>query len=501
MARPRKPVPRHKSSHPGIYDRGDYWQVRIRYTDPDTGEPAELENRREAFDPKDAKDKAAALERAISYAASERATIRKHGKPKSETPEDQQLRHWLTRYREEVLLPHRDGLIPPPGRKPTAAELGKIPAHSRGVEYKRGWREELNWVERWLGIDVERKALFLSPERRAQVVPDQAFFRVFFSRNVVGLKPDDFHGRPDSLTSRSRNQKGGEAEEPTKLRHLAVISAIYKRARSAWGFHAISNPIKDMEDKPRPGQRRERPLLKSEGDTESEWDRVWAGLKDTHLATRAFVRFSRWSAVRRGEAEKLRWEDIQGWGTETVLAKLRDTKTPKRGTVNSRSISLHPEAVAAIGMTLEDPKKPPRSGWVFPSPTDPEKPLRGGTVYQAWARARERVGLPPNDRGEVPTLHDLRHTRLSEIVDDGLELPKMMAVSGHKDTRTALRYYHAKPAEIGAEILALESKRQRKSSKPKALDVDDLTAALKQDPRLRRKLLSALAAAEADDED
>lgn len=505
MARPRKPKPRKVTRHPGIYDRGTYWQVRVRYTDDDTGEVVELENRREDFDPADPDSKEAALQRAISYRANELATIRTHRKPMSETAEKQELRHWLERYRKEVLLPHKDGLIPPPGRKATAAELKKIPAYSRGLEYRKGWREELNWVERWLGIDVVRKARFLSPERQAQVVEDQAFFRTFFKRDVLGLKPSDFHGKPDSLTSRSRDQKGGEAKDPTKLRHLAVISAVYRRARSAWGFEDIPNPIRAMDKKPNPGKRRERPL------GEDEWDTVWAALQNTHPTTKAFILFSRWSAVRRGEPGKLRWEDIKGWGTDAVVARLRETKTPVPGEVNARTIPLHPEAVAAIASLLEDPTKPPRSGWVFPSPTDDKKPLPGGTAYQAWKRARERAGLPPNDRGEIPTLHDLRHTRLSELVNDGLELPKMMSVSGHKDTRTALRYYHAKPADVGAEILELEKKRKRKVERTaEALSLDDteameqaiaqMEAAMRKNPKLRRKMMAAAVAAEADED-
>lgn len=496
MARPRKPVPRRKSLHPGIYDRGDYWQVRVRYTDKETGAREELENRREDFDRNDPESKEAALQRAIMYLAAERAMLITHGTPMSETPESQTLGQWLMRYRDEVLLPHKDGLIPLPGQKVTAAVSAKIPPYSRGMKYKKGWKKELEWVDRWLGIGVAEKARFLSSERRAQVVPDQAFFRKFFARDVLSLKASDFHGKPDSLTTRSRGQKGGDGVEGTKLRHLAVISAVYARAQMAWGFDAIPNPIKAMVGKPTAGARRERPLA------DDEWETVLVELQNLHPTTQAFICFTRWSAVRRGEASKLRWEHVKGWGTPDVVARLVDTKTPKLGEVNGRTIPLHPEAVAAIASILDDPDKPPRTGWVFPSPKDPQKPLPGGTAYQAWDRARARAGLPPNERGEIPTIHDLRHTRLSELVNAGLELPKMMVVSGHKDTRTAMRYYHGKPAEIGVEILALEQKRKKRDTKPNPLALDDeaLKAAIKQDPKLARRLLAVVVAAQEDDD-
>jgi len=280
------------------------------------------------------------------------------------------------------------------------------------------------------------------------------------------------------------------------LRHLAVISAVYKRARKAWGFESIADPVRTLVDKPAPGPRRERPLA------DDEWETVLVELQNLHPTTLAFIRFTRWSAVRRGEASKLRWEHVKGWGTPDVVARLVDTKTPKLGEVNGRTIPLHPEAVAAIASILDDPDKPPRTGWVFPSPKDPQKPLPGGTAYQAWDRARARAGLPPNERGEIPTIHDLRHTRLSELVNAGLELPKMMVVSGHKDTRTAMRYYHGKPAEIGVEILALEQKRKKRDTKPNPLALDDeaLKAAIKQDPKLARRLLAVVVAAQEDDD-
>ena len=502
MARPRKDRARGKrTTHPGIYERwgkrGAYWQIRIRFNDPATGVTLELENRAEYFDPNDQDDRLAALERAKAWVAAERANMLEHGKPIIQTDEAQLLRHWLERYRVEVIEPHEQGLIPLPGQKPTAADMAKIPAYSRNVKYRKGWETERNQIERWLGIGVVEKAKFLSKARRDQVVAQQAFFRSFFARRVLDLKPADFYGRPDSLVEQARNQTGGPATDPTKLRWLAVISAVYKRARSSWGFEAVPDPIKALEHKPSPGQRRERPI------TLEEWAQVWEGLKDAHISTRAFIAFCRWTAARRGEPENLRWEDISGWGTGSVVARLRNTKTTKPGEYNQRPIPLQPEAVAAVAMTLANPATPPPSGWVFPSPADANKPLPGGTAWQAWDRARVRVGLPPNEKGEIPTLHDLRHTRASELVSLGLELPKMMAITGHKDTRTALRYYHARPHEVGAEILALETKKKQKSTKKKGETPSSnaLAQLIENNPRLERRLLAMAEILAAEDDD
>jgi integrase len=74
------------------------------------------------------------------------------------------------------------------------------------------------------------------------------------------------------------------------------------------------------------------------------------------------------------------------------------------------------------------------SGAVFA--TDPERPI--GRLKEAWEAAKRRTAdkeknLPP----VVCRWHDLRHTFLTRILEDGTALPMMAAVMGWSPATTA----------------------------------------------------------------
>jgi integrase len=64
-------------------------------------------------------------------------------------------------------------------------------------------------------------------------------------------------------------------------------------------------------------------------------------------------------------------------------------------------------------------------------------PFRGNTLYQAFVRARKRVGL------DHITIHDLRHTGHTLAAQTGATLPDLMKRLGHSSMAAARRYLHA----------------------------------------------------------
>jgi integrase len=64
-------------------------------------------------------------------------------------------------------------------------------------------------------------------------------------------------------------------------------------------------------------------------------------------------------------------------------------------------------------------------------------PLRRGTLYKAFWRARDEVGLPD------VTIHDLRHAGATLAAWTGASTKELMARLGHASPRAALRYQHA----------------------------------------------------------
>ncbi len=89
----------------------------------------------------------------------------------------------------------------------------------------------------------------------------------------------------------------------------------------------------------------------------------------------------------------------------------------------------------------EQPRSTP---WVFPNART-GRPYT--TIANSFRRALERAGITTGD----VTLHTLRHTALSRIIDEGYDDYTVMAISGHSSTRMLARYTHpTEERKIGA---------------------------------------------------
>ena len=63
-------------------------------------------------------------------------------------------------------------------------------------------------------------------------------------------------------------------------------------------------------------------------------------------------------------------------------------------------------------------------------------PLRGNTLYQAFVRARTKVGMDV-------AFHDLRHTGQTLAAQTGATIADLMKRLGHSSMAAARRYLHA----------------------------------------------------------
>lgn len=92
-----------KNNVPGVYDRGSYFQVKIRWTDTATGDRMRLRSVRYPYLSKNAPDRVRALREAEAYAAAEWAALHRVGKPHAYIVEGQTLSEWLERWRRDAL--------------------------------------------------------------------------------------------------------------------------------------------------------------------------------------------------------------------------------------------------------------------------------------------------------------------------------------------------------------------------------------------------------------
>ena len=139
------------------------------------------------------------------------------------------------------------------------------------------------------------------------------------------------------------------------------------------------------------------------------------------------------TGCRKSEIRTLRWQDVDG---DTL--NLADAKT------GPRRVLLNAPARAIL-------ERQPRSGcaYVFPSPSNPGRPF--SRDLPLWPSVRKEAGI------EDVRLHDLRHTFASHAVLQGIPLPVVSRLLGHKGPSMTLRYAHVgdKETEAAAEHIGV----------------------------------------------
>jgi integrase len=133
----------------------------------------------------------------------------------------------------------------------------------------------------------------------------------------------------------------------------------------------------------------------------------------------ALLKLALITGARIGELLTLAWEDCQDgyltfWNT-------------KNGKVRRIPIT---DAIAALLAS-----RPRIHPWVFTN-SKTEKPYT--TIRKVFERALERAKLTTGD----VTVHTLRHTALSRMIEHGLDDFTVMSMSGHSSTRMLERYTH-----------------------------------------------------------
>ena len=120
------------------------------------------------------------------------------------------------------------------------------------------------------------------------------------------------------------------------------------------------------------------------------------------------------TGMRRSELIRLKWTDIN-----KDVAYLEDTKNG-----HSRYVPLSDTAPQAID-TL-----PKQSEEVFP--------MSANAVRLAWERLKNKHNI------EGLRFHDLRHEAISRMFEEGLTVPEVASISGHRTVSMLFRYAHSK---------------------------------------------------------
>lgn len=212
--------------------------------------------------------------------------------------------------------------------------------------------------------------------------------------------------------------KGGRG---TATRTLGLLGSIFQ-----WGLdngHIDQNPVRGVK---RFADQQRKALLSAE-----QYSALGVAL-DELLARKAAngssihsvyglacIRLIALSGFRKGEAEQLRWDDIDS-GSGTIL--LGDTKTGESIRPLTRSMADLLETLTRM------------SGYVFPGTLE-DQPYSG--VPKLWKVVQATVAANVLKAGEGEnldgiTLHALRHSFAGVAEDQGASLPTIAALLGHR---------------------------------------------------------------------
>ena len=206
-------------------------------------------------------------------------------------------------------------------------------------------------------------------------------------------------------------------------RVLDVLCQIMNHAKNHG--HVDSSPASGIRRNP--GRKFDRFLSREEMvRMHEELDRAVA--ERPSRASRAdIIRLLSCTGCRHGEIRTLTWQEVS---TDTL--NLSDSKTgPRTVYLNSRARELI--------------ERQPRSGpCVFPCPDDPMRPMPESSSLRVWYLVRRRAGI------EDVRLHDLRHSFASHAVLQGIPLPTVAKLLGHRQVSMTLRYAHVADRDVEA---------------------------------------------------
>ena len=204
----------------------------------------------------------------------------------------------------------------------------------------------------------------------------------------------------------------------TVVKDLNSLSHLFEVAIKDWGLPLIANPAK-LVRRPQVARGRDRRLLPGE-----EAKLVAACGKSRATMLLPAVRFAIETAMRMGEILSLEWRNVD---VAQRVATLPDTKTG-----DARKVPLSTAALAAIS-PLPRHFKDGRVFWTW---------KRTDSLENAWRRAVKAAGITDF------RFHDLRHEAVSRLVELGLNVMEVSAISGHKTLQMLRRYTHLKAEEL-----------------------------------------------------
>lgn len=216
----------------------------------------------------------------------------------------------------------------------------------------------------------------------------------------------------------------------TVKRELTLFKRVIDHGKRRYGL--LVNPVNTEDVK--------RPVVNDERDvrlTVDEIENLLAACREARnqwLAPLVEMAFE--TGARRGSLLRLRWEDVDLSGRGALLRGVKNSRNPHEQI--DVQIGLSPRAIEILTAL-------PRSidGHVFP--------ITENATKGAFNRARDRAGLPHF------RFHDIRHERVSSLIEAGWSDSAVMSQTGHRDPKSLIRYANLRKSHLADALAALPS--------------------------------------------
>jgi integrase/recombinase XerD len=153
-----------------------------------------------------------------------------------------------------------------------------------------------------------------------------------------------------------------------------------------------------------------------------------------NLKHRTMLMLTYASGLRVSEIVKLRIEDIDG---ERGLIHIRDAKGKKD------RYTILPESMKGILNDYWKTYKLDYSGWLFQG-AELNQHLSSRSIQAVFCRALEKSGIK-----KTATMHTLRHSFATHLLEQGTDLRYIQELLGHKNSKTTEIYTHVSKRSLG----------------------------------------------------
>jgi len=275
---------------------------------------------------------------------------------------------------------------------------------------------------------------------------ERSIVRAWRATRLVGLRVDRIRNVD---VGEIRDRWLGTLAAATVVRRLALLSHVFTVLRKDWGLSWLANPVQ-LVRRPDVDDARDRRLfegIRLRGVSEAECPRgelAWIVRATRSRELPTILMLAVETGMRRSEICAMRREYVD---LVHGVVHLPDTKNGA-----SRDVPLTPWAREVLRRFLAGHAG--RSA-VFA--------MRPGSVTRAFVRAcrraKRRYQVLCDRYGKQPNpvcftdlrLHDLRHEAVSRLAGV-FGVHTLAKVSGHRDTRMLLRYYHPRGWDLAREL-------------------------------------------------